>query len=267
MTSHRALAALGAVLMVVAAGAGSLVPELYRDNALVRASWLGNDLVTLFLAAPVLIGAAVLSSDSPRAVLVMLGTLAYALYSYAFYLFGAAYNVLFLVYVGIVVCATLGLVAGLASPALRNILDAHESRRTRRVAGGAVLLVSVTLGLFWVSVSVGASVSGTVPDMVAATAHPTNVTGALDLWLVVTFGVLGGAWLVQGRPWGFVISAIWSVKGTLYMAALSAASVTAFAAEATSDLSQLVLWIPVGVVCGAVAAALLAAASRRSARR
>ena len=34
--------------------------------------------------------------------------------------------------------------------------------------------------------------TGTVPAMVAATNHPTNVTGVLDLWIVVSFGVWEG---------------------------------------------------------------------------
>lgn len=222
-----------------------------------RASWLGNDLVTLLVAVPVIGIAALLSGRSPRAFLVTLGSLAYALYGYLFYLFGAASNALFLVYVGIVASATLGLIAGLTSRAVHHVIEAAESYGPGKLTGGAVLVVSATLGLFWSVVTATTAIRGTVPEMVARTAHPTNVTGALDLWLVVTFGVLDGTCLVRGRPWGYVVSAIWSVKGALYMAALSAASVTAFRAGAASDLAQLGPWVPLGLACGTVAIGVL----------
>jgi len=93
--------------------------------------------------------------------------------------------------------------------------------------------------------------------MVAMTDHPTNVTVALDLWLVVTFGLLGGVWLSRGRGWGLVISTVWTVKGALYMTALSAASVAAYRMGAAPDLAQLALWVPIGVACGLGAFVLL----------
>jgi hypothetical protein len=99
--------------------------------------------------------------------------------------------------------------------------------------------------------------TGDVPAMVTATGHPTNVTGALDLWLVTTFGLWGGVWLARGRRWGYIISAVWAVKGAYYMTALSAASVTAHRAGALASLGQLGLWIPIGVICAVAATVLI----------
>ena len=100
-------------------------------------------------------------------------------------------------------------------------------------------------------------VSGQVPAMIAATEHPTNIIGALDLTLVVTFGLLGGLWLFQGKAWGHVISVIWAAKGALYMTALSASTYVTFRRQEVDSLAQLGIWVPVGLVSAACLAVLL----------
>lgn len=88
-----------AILMVVASLGRLFIEDIYLDNLLVRAGWLGNDLVTLCVAVPLLITSMVLAKNgSSLALLVWLGMVLYTLYNYAFYLFVAAFNSLFLVY-------------------------------------------------------------------------------------------------------------------------------------------------------------------------
>jgi hypothetical protein len=107
------LSALIAILAAVASAVGLLAGGVYRDNAFVAAGWHGNDLVTLVAVVPALAASLILSGrGSHRARLVGLGLLAYMLYNYAFYLFGAAFNRLFLLYVLLVTLS--GLAIGLA---------------------------------------------------------------------------------------------------------------------------------------------------------
>lgn len=249
-----------AALMAVAAALGLALDDIYRDNSLVEAAWRGNDLVTLWVAVPLLTGAILgAGNGSKRALLISMGMLAYAAYNYAFYLFGAALNSLFLLYVGVLSFSTLGLITGLTSSAIRPKAEQIRAERRDRVTGWLIIVVALILGLFWIGTSVDFIVSGAVPAMVTATAHPTNVAGALDLWLVVTFGVLGGTWLVLEKAWGFIISALWTVKGAVYMTALSAASVSTFVSGTTDSLAQLGLWVPIGGICIMGASVLLRA--------
>lgn len=190
------------LLMATASLSGLLVDGLYRDNLLVRAAWEGNDLVTLLLAVPLLaIATFAAHRGGARALLAWMGLLAYIFYNYAFYLFGAAFNALFLVYVALLVGATLGLILGFTSPDLKTIVRGVRIVGVHRAVGVLVIVVSTALGLFWTIISMGYLWTGDVPAMVTAVDHPTNLTGALDLWLVVSFGLLGGIWLWRGRPW------------------------------------------------------------------
>lgn len=236
-------------LMTLASCAGLIVEDLYRDNAMVSNGWFGNDLVTLFVATPLLLWSTALAPRLRRARVVWLGMLAYVLYNFAFYLFGAAFNPLFLVYAALVSGAGLALIGGLAalerSP---HPFVPAPSRALSAVAfytGGVALL----LGLFWVAVTIQAIVQGTVPAMVTATDTHTNVTAALDLTLVVVPGLIVAWWLRTGQRWGYVGAVIWNAKGAAYMAALTAATVTAWQAGSIDDVGLAALWGSIGLGC------------------
>jgi hypothetical protein len=74
-----------ATIMVTQASTGLVFPETYRDIEIIRVTWFGNDLVTLLLAVPLLLaGMASAARESGCGVLLWLGTIAYAVYNYAF---------------------------------------------------------------------------------------------------------------------------------------------------------------------------------------
>jgi hypothetical protein len=135
-TPAATLTILIGILAAAASTIGALGGErLYRDNAFVTSTWLGTDLVTLVVAVPLLIGALVRARRrSLRALLVWLGILDSMLYNYAFYLFGAGFNRLFLVYAAIVGLAIWALVLGLSG------LDAGEFRGLGCLIAAAALL-------------------------------------------------------------------------------------------------------------------------------
>ena len=85
------LATVVALLMGAQAALGILFRGQYRDVDWIRATWFGNDWVTLVVAAPLLVGGTrFVRRGSSCGYVVMLGVLAYAIYNYSFYLFGAA---------------------------------------------------------------------------------------------------------------------------------------------------------------------------------
>jgi hypothetical protein len=83
--------------------------------------------------------------------------------------------------------------------------------------------------------------------MVVATGARTNVIAALDLTLVVPTGVVSALWLMRGHPFGLPLAVVWNVQGALYMAALTAATATAWLAGALAAPSQALLWALIGV--------------------
>jgi hypothetical protein len=193
---------------------------------------------------------------SRRAELVWFGLLAYTLYNYAFYLFGSALNSFFLLYVVLFTLSIFALMFGLTSVGQEGP-PVFGAKTPAKLIAGYMLLVTILLGSFWTIVSLGHVITGDVPAIVTATGSNTLLIAALDLSMVVSFGVLGAIWLWKRRPWGYALATIWNVKGAVYMAALSAASASAFLAGASSDLFQIALWGPIGLGCLVASSVLL----------
>ncbi|MEF8816189.1 MAG: hypothetical protein V5A58_05340 [Salinibacter sp.] len=246
----RRLSVLIAVLMALTSGAGLFSHELYRDNALVASSWYGTDLVTLVVATPLLVVALLGAwGGSRRAILVWMGMLAYSLYNSAFYLFGAAFNSLFLVYALLFTLSGFALVFGLVSLDATALYRRVQSDLPVRWISGFMVFVAVALGGFYVALSLQYVVTGQVPAMIDAVGLHTNLIAALDLTMVVPVALLAAVWLWQERPWGYVWATIWCVKGAVYMLALSAATVATVVVGPSDDWGQLFLWVPIGAGC------------------
>jgi MFS family permease len=236
-----------AILSLIATAGGLLSSALYRDNFLVTSGWRGNDLVTLFIAVPLLALALVLAwRGSPRARLVWLGMLDYTLYNFAFYLFGTAFNRFFLIYVALFMLSIFALIFGLVQTDVQAIGRQFRDRTPVKWISGYMLFVAAGLTTVYTIQSLGFITTGQLPPIVTLTGHPTNVVFALDLSLVVPVLVLGAIWLWQRRPWGYVLAVIGNVKGAVYMMALAATTITAVQSGAAEGLSQVGLWVFIG---------------------
>jgi len=238
------------LFMALASSGGLFIDSLYQDNYLVTSGWYGNDLATLLLAVPVMAVSLILSKrGSLRAQLVWLGMLFYSLYNYAFYLFGAAFNSLFLVYVSIFTLSIFALIFGIYSVNVRVILEHFKPGTPVKKIGGFMIIVALFLGLFHVAVSMNYVFTGQLPEMIVVLDQSTNLISALDLSLTVSFGLFGAILLWKRRAWGYVVAVIWNVKSAVYLTALSAATVSGFLAGASESVIELALWAPIGVGC------------------
>ncbi|MGD8736138.1 MAG: hypothetical protein PVJ85_05210, partial [Anaerolineae bacterium] len=103
------------------------------------------------------------------------------------------------------------------------------------------------MGGLWIAQSLSFVFSGQVPEFLLKVEHPTSVVFALDLSLVVPFLVLGAVWLWKRQPWGYVLAAILSVKGTVYMLALAAVSAMAVKAGFSEASAELPRWGVLGL--------------------
>ncbi|MBC3786529.1 hypothetical protein [Spirosoma utsteinense] len=206
------LASIVAILAAITSITSLFFSQLYRDNTFVKTVWHANDWVTVGLSVTTLL-CITLAKRQPKARLIVAGLLGYFVYNYAFYLVGAAFNVLFLLYVGIVALGLVALIGLLVSLPVYSLRPGPNGLRYVAVylAGIALMLLLVELppiGRFLTT--------GILPDMVIKSAHPTSIVYALDLSLIVPACLLGAVWLWQRKPWGPVVAAIMLVKGVAY---------------------------------------------------
>jgi hypothetical protein len=219
---------------------GLVFPQWYRDVEWIRTTWFGNDLVTLIGGVPLmLLGAALSRRGSLRGTLLWLGVLGYAIYNYAFYLFGAALNVFFPLYIAALLASSFTLVRAVVH------LDRQVLAALRR-SGGRVRAVGVFLGvvgaglpIVWLSIWAAYVFAGR-PTPVEPEAF--KLVAALDCVSMAPALFLGGLWLWRGHAWGYVLAAIASIQGSLYLWVLSINSAIFVERGMAQAPGELILW-------------------------
>lgn len=206
-----------ALLAVLASVGGLLITDLYNDNDFVKEAWFVNDFITLIVAVPLLITALwFVKKGSLRWRLVWMGMLAYMAYNFAFYLFGAAFNVFFLVYVALFSLSGVGLIIGLSNLDIEQIAQRFTKPSPFRWVSIYLLVMGIMLFLAEMSMVIDYLVSGNIPETIENTDHPTGIVFALDLSIVVPLFLAAAILLWKQRPWGYVLSAIMLLKGFAY---------------------------------------------------
>jgi hypothetical protein len=218
------VSAIVAMASAVASVAALSMKDVYQDDtSWATAALRGGDLVTLVIAVPILVLAMVFASrGSSRARLVWIGALAYSLYNFAFYVFGAAFNDLFLVHVVAFSASILALIVTVTSLDASAIARAYRMRVSVRAVAALLILVGVVFGTLWGVLSISYAVTGRL-SLGPATLEGMHTVFAIDLSLMVPGMALAGVLLWRGTPWGYVMGAAMSVFGAMYQLNLAAA--------------------------------------------
>ena len=210
-----------AVLMTALSLRGLVDGGPYRDNTWSTAAFRGTDAATLFVAVPTLLVSLWLARrGSVPGRLVWLGMIFYSAYDYAFYVFGTAFNDLFLGYCAVLACSVVVLVLGM--PRVLAVADLAPGA-PRRFVGGFLALVGVMFGLVWIVQAVAYVVTGDLPQAVVDSGIHTNVVFALDLSFVVPWLVISGVKVWRGGVGSAALAVGLTSFATVYMVALAVA--------------------------------------------
>jgi hypothetical protein len=237
------LSGMIAALMAVASVLGLLVDGLYRDGPWAREAFRGADLVTLVLVAPLLIVSLVLSArGSARAKPVWIAMLGYSVYNYAYYVFGARVNDVFLLHIGLLSISIFALACALPNLDVAAIAARLRSLRRARWIGAFLVVVGIGQGALWVFIVLRFAVTGQLLHDIPIEGQ--HLVFALDLSLLVPTLVLAGVLLYRRTPAGFVMGAAVSVFGAAYQLNLMMAGVF----QAAADVPGVKAFPPEGIL-------------------
>jgi hypothetical protein len=257
-TTRRPRRLTMALLFVMALQAltGLLFEAEYRDVTWIRATWFGNDWVTLAVAIPLLfIGVVRAAAGSVRGLLLWLASLGFALYNYTFYLFGAALNAFFPIYVLAVVLAAVVLILALSNIDARRVADSFRPTTPVRLIGGSIVFVGLGLASVWIAMWAAYIFAGR-PTPIATEAF--KLVAALDLSLMVPTLTVGGVLLWRRMPWGYVNATIAATQGALYLFVLCVSSMVAIRRGIANPPGELPIWGPLTLFTAAMAVLLFA---------
>ena len=211
---------LSIIITIFSAGAsagGIWINNLYNDNAFVKLAWYANDRITFFVVVPLLIISIYLSQKgSQRWLLAWMGLLGYVFYNFAFYLFGAAFNIFFLIYTVLVSMSAISLILQLSSYGVTNIAEKFTKKTPVKLVSIYLLLISSLLFIVELSMIIPFLTKRIIPDTIKLTAHPSSVVFALDFSIVIPVSAIAAILLWKRQSWGFIMGVMMLVKGFTY---------------------------------------------------
>jgi hypothetical protein len=207
------------ILSAIASIGGIFFDGLYQDNDFVNRVWLGNDIITLLLAIPIMIISLSLTiKGSFKATFIWLGTLWYMIYNYLFYSFGATFNKFFLLHIFIFIFSAYAFILGLSNLDLvwLKAKVTHNVKIPFKRISSYLLFFGVFIGGMWIAMSLNYVFTGHIPDGITQTGHSTAVVFAADLGFLVSLLIVGGSLLWHKHVWGYIISSFLMIKCMLY---------------------------------------------------
>lgn len=204
-----------AVLAIFATLSGLLGKETYiNDTVSVVAQMMGQDLITLVIGVPILLGSLYLIfQNSLRGRLIWMGTVFYFLYTYASMSFLASYNQLFLVYVALFGLSLYTFLGELVSLDINNIKESFAPGKINKITAAFLVIMGLMLALMWIKMILESLFTGNAP--VALEIYTTLVIQALDLGVIVPASILTGYLLIKEKAWGYALAAIVLIKVSL----------------------------------------------------
>jgi hypothetical protein len=247
------LSSLIIILTMVTTMGGLLFSNIYRENpvnggnAFSKAYWHGNDLVTLTVAVPLLILALVLAQrGSLRARLIWMGVIHYTLYNYAFYLFGAAINWFFPLYVALFILPVFVLVFALTNMDINDLGRNFRPATPVRWVSGYMFFFATLLVIVWTSQWVGFMATGSLDTEQGSF---IRTVAGVDISVLGSGMVLSAIWLWKRQPWGYVVATTLNVSFAIYALVLTMVSWTQAMAGVEGAAAQIPLWIFLGIAC------------------
>jgi hypothetical protein len=197
---------------------------LYRyDSSLIAVGYVNQDKVVLAMGLPLLLISAFLyARGSLRGGLVLTGTLAYFLYDYLSMAFGAAYNAVFPLYIGLFSACVFGLILSFTSFDLAAFPARFSERLPRRGIVGYLFFVGVAFFIIWGGLDL-------LPNMLAGKIPPTLMHYTTGVTYILDLGIIGPAMLAAGwlllrrQPIGYLLASmllIFSVPINLQLAVM-----------------------------------------------
>jgi hypothetical protein len=214
----------------------------YYDSQSAAVQAQAQDLVTLVIGIPLLIISTVWArSGSLRGKLLLSGTLAYFLYTYASYAFGAAFNPLYLVYVALFSLSLAAFIISMMSIDLESLPRRFSERMPRRGIAAFMYFTGVFLLLAWSGRIVPATLQNQPP--IGLEHNTTLFIQTLDLGLIVPLAFLAGTLLLRRSAWGYLLASVALMKFFTMGLAVSAMGINLLIVGAEISTVELAIFL------------------------
>lgn len=247
--SLKAIVALILLLVVISCSISIMNNDIYQDGDWANAQWLGQDMVTLFIAAPMLLVSyfQAISKKRWKWNMVLSGILFYFVYTYTFFVFVAELTFLYLFHLPIFGLSIFGLFITLYYLFRKDYEIEDSSYWVKRGVTLFLFSISGMLSFLWLSEIIS---HVTLPDFKSNTpsGEPTLIIYSLDLALVVPLMGIGAIGYIKKKQYGYKLTGVMLTKSATVGFALMAMSVSMFVQNISLDTFLILLWFFIGIL-------------------
>lgn len=211
----------------------------------------GTDLITLFIAIPILICSILLNRKGLiKYRLLLAGILSYFLYYSASLAFGVSYNILFPAYILFFSSSLFSFVVAIKGIDVKSISDKISDKMPRRRI--AVFMIFAGLSVFvWLFEIISSLSTGRPPASLAI--YTTEPTYVFDLGIIAPSAFTCAVLLFQKKPLGYVFAPILLVLNSLVGAVVISQTIVQKAAGVNISLGAFIAFVGVFVVTSLIA--------------
>lgn len=205
------------ILIVICSSLGIWNQKLYVKETI---DWLsqcvGQDISNLFFVSPILLVSAFYASKGNRtAKIIWTGVMITNVYSYVIYCFAVHFNFLFHVY-----CLILGMsIFSILNFFIKNINEDFRIWFTEKVptkmVGTFLFIIAFMFTVLWLSDSLPAALTNTVPDVITKDNLLTNPVQVLDFSFYFPLMFISSFMLIKKKILGYIIGPMMLVFAVL----------------------------------------------------
>lgn len=238
-------------LMALCSAIGIWYPNIYsRETVDWLSQTIGHDISNLFVVAPaLLISAFFVSKGSKLAKIIWIGAMITNIYSYVIYCFAVHFNFLFHVY-----CLILGLsIYSAIYFFINHIAEDMENWFTEKVQnrtiGTFLFIIAALFLLLWLSESLPAALSNTIPKNVINDGLLTNPIHALDFSFYLPLMFLSAVLLIKKKALGYLLAPMMIVFAVITNINIISLSIVAMNITSSNNMPLIIAFSVFTIVC------------------
>ncbi len=247
------------VFLVIASYSGIFITTTYaRNTASFAAQGIGQDIVNLFIVAPLLLASSILFyKGNKRAMLIWAGLDLYVIYSYVIYCFAQPFNFLFLVYCAVLGFSFYAFVYLMTNSINTPIKQWYKSEKRIKLV---IIFNVIIAGLFyfvWLSEVIPALISNEIPQSIIENGVITNPVHVLDMAIFLPALVITAVFLYKGNDYGFLFAPILLIFLSSMALAIIGMVITMWFTGVAVDLGMASIFIVIAAISILLAVFLL----------
>ena len=219
----------------------------FRDSLIAASQGIAQDYFTLFIAIPLLLLSTYLYGKGLlKGKIMLIGLMAYFLYTYVSYAFLWQYNRFFLIYVILMSVSLYGFILAAIDLNREVVKNAYRKELPIKFIGGLQIFIGAIIGMMWI----GRIRSGNMTTPPVGLEHYTTlVIQAMDLGFVVPTAVLSGILLLKKSSWGYWLSSIVIFKGSALLCAITGMIIMQYLNGISMSFAEIAIFESLNVLC------------------